>query len=42
MIDNRGGRPQKLKMKDQDIEEKMQAHIDRFPTVESHFCRSST
>lgn len=40
--EGRGGRPANLKMKDGRIREDIKAHINRFPRMESHYCRSTT
>lgn len=40
--DKRGGRVEKLKETDEISRELIERHIDRFPRVESHYCREST
>lgn len=41
--DKRGGRQsEKVKERDQQAREEISNHIDRFPKVESHYCRSSS
>ncbi|XP_076453198.1 uncharacterized protein LOC143288506 [Babylonia areolata] len=41
--DNRGGRQSETVVaRDQMMRRKIEGHIDRFPRVESHFCREST
>lgn len=40
--DKRGGRLEHLKDKDLALRSEIQQHINRFPRMESHFCRKST
>lgn len=41
-VDRRGGRFANLKQKDVEIRNAVLAHIQKFPRMESHFCRKST
>lgn len=40
--DRRGGRQTTNRERDETMKTLMKAHIDRFPRVESHYCRSET
>lgn len=40
--EKRGGRPQHLKNKDNTLRAAIKAHLNRFPRMESHYCRSSS
>ncbi|CAG9771355.1 unnamed protein product [Ceutorhynchus assimilis] len=40
--DKRGGRQESMKIKDNIVRQAMQNHINRFPRVESHYCRKSS
>ena len=37
--EGRGGRQKSFKMRDQTIKKQVEAHINRFPRTESHYCR---
>lgn len=41
-LDGRGGRPNELLVKDLALRNCIKNHIDKFPRVESHFCRQTT
>lgn len=41
-LDKRGGRSQVLTNKDEAVRNAIEAHIQRFPRMESHYCRKST
>lgn len=41
-LDKRGGRQQHLKAKDEAVRSAIITHINRFPRVESHYCRQKT
>ena len=40
--DARGGRPRQLSLNDKRVREEVKAHIERFPKMESHYCRSTS
>lgn len=41
-LDKRGGRVKSNQQRDEIIRELVNTHIDRFPRIESHFCRQTT
>ncbi|KAK3891642.1 hypothetical protein Pcinc_004489 [Petrolisthes cinctipes] len=41
-IEKRGGRQDHLQEEDKQRKDKIKAHIDRFPRMESHYCRSKS
>lgn len=40
--EKRGGRPKALKIRDIAVRQAIKEHINRYPRMESHYCRSST
>ena len=38
----RGGRPKELKLADECMRATIKVHINRFPRMESHYCRSTS
>ena len=40
--EGRGGRQKSFKMRDQTIKKQVEAHINRFPRTESHYCRKKS
>lgn len=41
-LDKRGGRVETNQIRDKDIRQLVDSHIERFPRIESHFCRQNT